>query len=116
MPELDIDGCMDFFGAHIKLCMEDYATVHRHIHRLEALVVKNGGKRRRRQSALLSGRIQRVRNIITNYETARSYIFGKGLVKDIFDMDLPLSIEFVRAQTTKMAESCEFNNTMELGV
>lgn len=115
MRELNIDGCMEFFGAHVKLCMEDYASIHRHVNRLEAMVNKHG-RSNRKQSDLLKGRIQRVRLLIHNYETAKHYIFGNGLLNDIKRLDLPLSIEYIRAQTEKMAESCEFNATMELGV
>ena len=115
MRELNIDGCMNFFGAHVKLCITDYALIHRHVDRLEGLVRKHG-RNGRKQSALRNGRIARVRIMLNNYETAKNYLFGKGLVDDIRRMELPLSIEYTRRHAQELAESAEFNDTMELGV
>lgn len=97
------------FGAHVKLCIDDYVSVHKHIPRFERMLKKYEG-RVFRGSHVKQQRISRVRKLLVNHDTAEQYIFGpNGLEADIGRLGLPLSATYVRAKATKQAEEYEYN-------
>lgn len=102
--ELDIYGCYGFYGAHIALCVKDFAIAHKHIVGIKKLWSK----------ASTPSKKERLRNIIWNYYTAKDYLFG-GLLEDSIDkFGLPLEAQAVKDRARHLAEKGYSDNRVDL--
>lgn len=90
---LSIDGCMEMYGAHIRLCVRDFADVHKHY---DALCV-----RRRKTKSI--GRKARLSLLLHQYDTAYQFLFGGGLEDAIDRFSLPLNAEWVKRMALEAA-------------
>ena len=91
--DYSIDGCMEMYGAHIKVCIKDYADIHRHY---SALVKKLN-------STKGSGKRDRLQKLLRNYESARDFLFGGGIEDAIDRFSLPLDAEYTRNVAKRMS-------------
>lgn len=112
--DFNTEACLDMFGQHIKLCIEDYGYCHRHIDRLNKIVRKYNGTPNRVKHKLRDSRVNRIKNSVINYESAKSYLFGKGLAYDIERLELPLSLDYIRAQAKRLASGRAFNESFSV--
>ncbi len=111
--DLILDGCIDIFGSHIKLCIEDFASVHKKIERIERTILKYKRARTKLSEKKLS-KITYMEKIAYDYYTAKAYIFGLGLSgglrEDIARLELPINLEYIRNKALKQAEKGNFNS------
>jgi hypothetical protein len=99
---MNIDGCFEMYGKHIRLCMEDFALVHRHYAELQMKVtrVRMYGKK---LTSRASGRADRATVMIKHYESAYNYLFNGGLDEFINRFGIDLSADAIRKQAIEMA-------------
>ena len=86
MEELTIEGCMEMYGAHIKLCIKDYVHVHRHY----------DGLMRRLKTTKSKVRRNRYCDILKCHDSAEAFLFGGDLEYAINKFSLPLDAEYTK--------------------
>lgn len=91
---LDIYGCYGFYGAHIALCIKDFAIAHNHLE----------GVKRLYKRASTPSKKERLKNILYNYYTARDYLFGGLLEESIDKFGLPLDAQAVKDRAKNLAK------------
>jgi hypothetical protein len=91
--DLCFEGCLDMYGAHIRLCVKDYVEIHKHAPKLRGLVKTIKGAKKYRTYALLE-----------HYESAERFLFGGGLADAIDKFSLPINIDCVHRWAREAAE------------
>ncbi len=94
MQELTIEGCMEMYGAHIKLCIKDYVEVHCKQSKLMRLLKTTKSNARR----------NRYCEMMKNHDTAEHLIFGGGLDYAINKFSLPLNAQYTKRMCTEWAK------------
>jgi len=110
---LNENGCYEFFGAHVGLCIEDYADLHRMIDKAEKYV-KDGLKKMKTLDVTRRNRVFRIQTAVSNYHSAKLYLFGGALERDIHNLQLPLSASFIQKKARKQAETSKGEAIQEI--
>lgn len=89
---MHINGCMEMYGAAIRLALEDFQYVHKYYNKLT--------EERKREVSFKrnhSEKLKRMNSLLHNYETAKNFLFGKtGLEQVIEHSGLPIDIMYIR--------------------
>jgi hypothetical protein len=91
--EYHIDGLINFYGAHIKLCIRDYADVKKHLEMLKE----------KRFSIKDLGKKNRIIELLKNFRTAEQFLFEGGLDDAIERFKLPINADYIRREANIMA-------------
>lgn len=94
-------GCLEMYGAHIRLCIKDYADVHKHIDAMEKFCRNKKNNNTTRKSHFSQ--------MIHNYYTAKQFIFGGGLQDAVEKFGLPLDPGYIQREAREYAEKGNFN-------
>ena len=95
---MSLEGCLNMYGAHIKLCIKDYSKAHNKIKEMKEFVSHR--YKTNTKKATQKGRLVQ---IIFNYDTAKAFLFDGGLDNAVHTFSLPLNPDYVRQQAIKFA-------------
>lgn len=90
---LTIEGCMNMYGAHIRLCVKDYVEVNNHQNKLMRLLKTTKSKSRH----------NRYCQLLKDHDTAEHFLFGGGLEHAINKFSLPLDASYTKRMATEWA-------------
>jgi len=104
---LDINGCMVMYGAHVRLCIKDYAEVYK---KQNAIRRKITIWRKAHRNKPITNSMQRLNARLANFETAERFIFAGGIDEAINQYHLPLNAGYVRRYAVQCAKQGFIND------
>lgn len=89
------NGCMEMYGAAVRLAISDFKIVNRNYNKL--LIEKKKISKNKNRNSKNICRLARLVNILHNYDSAKFFLFSyEGLEKAIDISGVPLNIDYVR--------------------
>jgi len=104
--ESNLVGCFEMYGAHIRLCIRDFVILHKKALQAERHMSKARYKDRKNYCS----RTHRLEIRLSNYYSARDFLFGGGLDDAIERFGLPINASYIRRITKELAENGAVDN------
>lgn len=99
--KITIEGCMNMYGAHIRLCVKDYVEVHKKQNKLMRLL----------KTTKVKSRYNRYCQLLKDHDTAEHFLFGGGLEHAINKFSLPLDASYTKRMAIEWAQLGYIPNT-----